>query len=85
MSEAQPKLEIHLSAEVQADAHQLFDLLVGVVALLQHPHRGPAVEAARGAALEARAVAERVAMHLDALVVIQHEAARAELATKGGR
>lgn len=71
---------VHLAPEVVGDAHQLRELIVGISALVQHPHHASAVEAARGASLEARAVAERLCAHLDALASIQAEAERAEQA-----
>ena len=45
---------VHLAPEVLSDAHQLRELLIGISALVQNPSRAVAVEAARGATLEAR-------------------------------
>lgn len=75
-----PSLESKLTPETLTDAHQLRELLIGVTALLTHPHRREAVVAAQGTALEARAAADRLVAQLDALASIQIEAERAERA-----
>ena len=80
MSTPHPDLEGKLTPETLSEAHLLRELLVGVSALLTHPHRREAVVAAFGAANEARAAADRLVAQLDALASIQIEAERAERA-----
>ena len=70
--------EVHLTPETIEDAHQLRAVITGVVGLLQNPHRTDAVDVARGAALQAMAIAERLVSHLDALASIRLEHERAE-------
>ena len=60
------------------DVHQLRAVVIGVVGLLQHPHRVDAVVAARAAAQEAAAICDRVVAHLDAVAAIQGQRQRAE-------
>ena len=75
-----PSLDSKLTPEMLSEAHLLRELLIGVSALLTHPHRREAVVAAFGAANEARAAADRLVAQLDALASIQIEAERAERA-----
>ena len=70
--------EVHLDPETIEDAHQLRAVITGVVGLLQNPHRIDSVDVARGAAMQAVAIAERLVAHLDALAVIRLENERAE-------
>lgn len=76
MATASP--EVYLTPDTIEDAHQLRAVLTGVVGLLQNPSRTEAVHSARGAAMEAAAIAERLVQHLDALAVIRLENERAE-------
>jgi hypothetical protein len=73
---ATPLPEVQIPNDVLADAHQLRELLVGISALLQNPSRLVAVDAARIATLEARAVADRIAAMLDAIASHQRQQLR---------
>jgi hypothetical protein len=72
--------EVHLTPQTVNDVYQLRAILTGVVGLLQNPMRHEAVASARGAAMEASAIAERVVTHIDALAAIRLEQERAERA-----
>jgi hypothetical protein len=75
-----PTPEVHLSAEVTDDAHQLHDVLTGIAGLLRHPHNPKDAEAARTASLRAMAISERLVAHIDAHAAIRLESERAERA-----
>ena len=62
------------------DAHQVRELITGLVGLLRHPHRTDDVDKARGVALTALATVDRLVAHLDAVAAIQGQRERAEQA-----